>query len=87
MPQQRTQIYLQSAQHAALKAEAQMLNISLAELMRRIVYEHLTARHQAPTFSKEDYLSLVALGESGADDVAERHDDYLGAAVAADHSD
>jgi hypothetical protein len=85
--QKRTQIYLLSAQHEALKAESQMLKISLAELMRRIVEEHLKIRNKSPVFAKEDYLSLVGLGESGIDDIAEQHDHYLGVAITADRSD
>lgn len=87
MHQKRTQIYLKPAQHEALKAEAQMLKISFAELMRRIVEEHLKIRNNLPVFTKEDYLSLVGLGESGIHDIAEQHDHYLGVAIAADHSD
>ncbi|MBI1926440.1 hypothetical protein HYR99_19630 [Candidatus Poribacteria bacterium] len=87
MYQKRTQIYLRPDQHESLKAEAQMLKISLAELMRRIVEEHLKTPNKLSLFAKEDYLSIVGLGESGIHDIAEQHNHYLGVATAADYSD
>ncbi len=87
MHQKRAQIYLRPEQHEALKAEARMLKISFAELMRRIVEEHLNTCSKPPIFAKEDYLSIVGLGESGIHDIAEQHNHYLGVATAAAHSD
>ena len=77
MHRKRTQIYLKPTQHKALKAEAQMLRISLAELMRRIVDEHLNTRNQPPVSTKEDYFSLAGFRESGIHDVAEQHAHHL----------
>lgn len=77
----RTQIYLEPEQHRSLKREARDQGISLAELLRRIVTEHLRK-----TRSREEFFAIVGLGRGEREDVAERHDHYLGEAVADDEA-
>ena len=73
----RTQIYLKSGQHRALRREAKRRGISMTELVRRIVAAHLCGRRGIASFPKEAVLSFVALGESGESDISERHDEAL----------
>ena len=78
----RTQVYLRQEQHHRLIQEAKSRGISLAELLRRIVDQHLHAGQKAP---KEAYLSIVGIGEDSAQDVSIRHDKYLGESLAREH--
>lgn len=77
----RTQVYLEPEQHRSLRSEAREKGISLAELLRQIVREHLQKE-----LSSEDFLAIVALGKSGRGDVAEEHDRYLAEAIREDAS-
>ena len=67
------QVYLEAQQLASLRALAKQRRVSMAALMRESV-DLLLA--QIPV--KDDPLmAIVALGDAGASDLAERHDDYL----------
>ncbi len=82
----RTMIYLEKSELNALREEARTQRISLAELLRRLVRQHLD-RHQAPPApAPATYLKVVALGASGREDIAERHDHYLGDALRREHA-
>lgn len=82
----RTMVYLDPEDHRALKAEAKRLGISLAELMRRVVRDHLHRQDTLPPVPKSVYMKIVAMGASGRDDVSERHDAYLGEALRREHA-
>lgn len=82
----RTMVYLDPEQLQALRAEARAQGISLAELMRRLVQHHLTARREPPPAPPNVYLNIVALGSSGRQDIAEHHDRYLGEALRREHA-
>jgi len=82
----RTMVYLDPDQLEALRAEARAKRISLAELIRRLVQEHLEKRQGLPPVPPEAYLKIVALGSSGLEDVAEHHDSYLGRALHREHA-
>ena len=73
----RTQIYLPPSDHRLLRKRARESGISLTELMRRIVVEHLQGRASVRVFSKEDVLSFVSLGASGRREGSEQHDRAL----------
>jgi hypothetical protein len=80
-------VYLEPGQHRALKAEATRLGVSLAELMRRVVGEHLQRQQGVlPPVPKSVYLKIIGLGSSGRSDVSERHDEYLGEALRREHA-
>lgn len=79
-------VYLDHEQLQALRAEARVQRIPLAELMRRLVQQHLDGRQGAPPPSPDAYLKIVALGSSGRRDVSERHDQYLGEALHREHA-
>jgi hypothetical protein len=51
--------------------------MSLAELVRRLVAEHLAAPQRIPPVPPATYGRMVALGSSGREDVSERHDALL----------
>jgi hypothetical protein len=72
----RTQVYLTVRQHRALRRAAEHEGLSMTEFLRRLVDLHLT-RAAKPHFSKEAVMSFVGLGESGRDDISERHDEAL----------
>ncbi len=82
----RTLIYLEPADLEALRTEARNRGISLAELMRRLVREHVSARKITRRPTRETYMKIVGLGSSGRHDVSERHDFYLAEALRRDHS-
>ncbi len=73
----RTQICLDDSTHHALKREAVEENVSLAELIRRLVRDHLLKRSTRKSFKKEEFLSIVGLGESGERDVSVHHDQHI----------
>ena len=73
----RTQVYLTEEQHEALQGAAQRNGVSMTEELRRLIDRHLLAKGADPALDREAYFVFVGIGESGAADVAERHDDYL----------
>ncbi len=82
----RTQVYLEKYQHEALKQEAKAGSISLAELFRGIVKEHLSGGKKAAKLNKDMYMSIVGIGISGEADTSVNHDAHMGKAVANGHS-
>lgn len=78
-------IYFEPNQLRALKARAHQLGISVAELVRRLVGEQLERGTLTEPPAAEVYRRLVGLGASGLEDISERHDAYLGAALLRDH--
>ena len=80
----RTQIYLARSQHSALRREAKREGLSMTELVRRIVGEHLEGRRGVAAFGKDAILSFVGLGDSGKADGSEHHDEVLDEAFRAE---
>ena len=80
----RTQVYLTRQQHRALKQAAEREGVSMTELVRRMVDEHLLGRRGTARFRKEDVLSFVALGASGQTETSECHDEALDEALRGD---
>ena len=66
-------------------AELHTIRETLWRLEREI--EHLATLVAADKtlLTKADYLSIVGLGASGMKDVSERHDNYVGEAIAHEH--
>ena len=77
----RTQVYLTEEQHQALHRAAERSGVSLTEELRRLIDRHLLAKGRDPASEREPYFAFVGIGDCGASEVAERHDDYLGEAV------
>lgn len=82
----RTMVYLEYEQLQSLQKEARSQRISLAELMRRLVKEHLNKDRGVPKAPKDAYLKIVGLGTSGKKDISENHDHYLGKAIFHEHT-
>jgi hypothetical protein len=82
----RTMVYLEPEQLQSLQKEARSQRISLAELMRRLVKNHLTKDKGVPAVPQEAYLKIVGLGSSGKEDISKNHDQYLGKAIRREHS-
>lgn len=82
----RTMIYLDREHHQALRTEAALEGISMAELLRRIVRGHLNGRRGPQPVPREAYLKIIGLGASGRSDISERHDAYLAEALRRDHT-
>jgi hypothetical protein len=75
------QVYLRPEQLAALRDLARRRHVALSVLIRQGVDEVL-----AGAGADEDPLSgIVGLFDSGAGDLAERHDEYLAREVAAEN--
>ena len=79
----RTQVYLTLKQHRALKGEAARERISMTEMLRRIIDQHLFGRRASKRPKKELILSFIGLGESGRTDVSRNHDRALDEALRA----
>ena len=73
----RTQIYLSSSQHRALKREAKAAGVSMTELVRRIVAERVEGRQLVRVHDKETVMRFVGLGDSGTSNASEDHDRAL----------
>lgn len=82
----RTMVYLEPEQLQALKARARAQRISLAELMRRLVRDHLKSRPEPSRPPAKVFRRIVALGSSGRRDISERHDEYLAEAIRRQHA-
>jgi len=80
----RTMLYLESAQLDALKERARAERISVTELMRRLIRQHVASPGREPA-TAADWNRLVGLGESGRPDVGDNHDQALGAALTREH--
>lgn len=74
---QRTQITLDPAEHRRARRRAAELGISLAEYLRRLVWQDL----EGP-IAKGDPTGLFALGNSGGSDIATQKDAYVAEAIA-----
>jgi hypothetical protein len=73
----RTQIYLSSSQHRALKREAKAAGISMTELVRQIVAERIEGRQLVRVHDKEAIMRFIGLGDGGAGSTSEDHDRAL----------
>jgi hypothetical protein len=82
----RTMVYLEPEQLQSLQKEARSQRISLAELMRRLVKNHLTKDKGVPGASEAAYLKIIGLGSSGEKDISENHDQYLGKVIRREHA-
>jgi hypothetical protein len=76
----RTLISLDAKDLKRLKREALERGVSLAELIRCLVRDHLRSRSTKKSFQVEDFLAIVGLGESGEKEVSARHDRHVGEA-------
>lgn len=73
----RTQVYLTSDQHFALKTEAERKGTTMAEIIREAVSHYVAAREKEHLLLPDDPLwSLVGMGK-GDRDLALHHDHYL----------
>ena len=81
----RTMIYLQSDQLDALRKRAQAQRISVAELVRRLVRQYLSAPGGTAPIPDEAYARIVGLGSSGRADIADEHDRYVAEALRREH--
>ena len=82
----RTMVYLDRQQLKTLKSKAKDQQISLAELVRRVVKAHLDDPTAWPPVPAKAYAAMVGLGSSGRKDIADRHDTYLADALAREHA-
>lgn len=82
----RTMVYLDPEQLQILKAEARAQRISLTELIRRLIKQHIEECQELPAVPREAYLRIVALGSSSCQDISDRHDTYLGEAIHREHA-
>lgn len=82
----RTMIYLEAAQLRALRTEARARGISLAELLRQLVQNHLERRQEKSPASPETFRRIVGLGSSGHKDISERHDTLFAEALRHEHA-
>ena len=77
----RAQIYLSATHHRALRRAATEAGVSVTELVRRLVAEHVEGRRGVRPFGKEHVMRFVALGRSGQSRTSEQHDRALDEAL------
>lgn len=82
----RTQIYLVPTQHTQLKQMARTRDVSLSEVVREAVTEYLTDGQEKGGFTKDEYMSIVGLGESSGGDAAQEHDHHVAEALEDEHA-
>ena len=82
----RTMVYLEQEQLETLRAEANDRRISLAEVVRQALQDHIDASRLSEPVAAETWFNIVGLGECGRADVSERHDRYLGEALEREHT-
>ena len=82
----RTQIYLDPSDHRRLKREAGRKDLSLAALVRELVADYLAGDSEEQRFTKDDYMSIVGLGESSDASGSSDHDRHLGEALSDEHA-
>lgn len=71
----RTQVQLSEEQARALKDTATARGVSIAEVIRQALDEHLG--HQAGQFRRQRAIRAIGGYRSGRHDVSVRHDDHL----------
>ncbi|KAF0160546.1 MAG: hypothetical protein FD160_4214, partial [Caulobacteraceae bacterium] len=79
----RTQIYLSAAHLRALRRAAAETGVSVTEVVRRLVAEHVEGRRGVRPIGKEQVMRFVALGRSGHSRTSENHDRALDEAMRA----
>ena len=79
----RTQVYLPAETHRRLRREAREARISMTELVRRVLAQHVQGRRGIESVSKEAVLAFVALGGSGESTGSTEHDRVLADALRA----
>ncbi len=79
-------VYLEQEQLEILRAEANDKRISLAEVVRQALQDHIESKPAAAPVAPETWLNIVGLGSCGRADVAEHHDRYLAKALEREHT-
>lgn len=77
---QRTQVTLDPEQHRRARQRASELGVSLAEYMRRLVWNDLGGDP-----ARGDASSILRLGDSGGSDIGAHKHEYIGDALDALH--
>ncbi len=77
-----TQVQLDPVQFQALAEESQKRQLSIGELLQDLIQRYFEERSLLKKIKPLDHTSLIGLGDSGATDISERHDHYLGEALA-----
>jgi len=80
-----TQIRIEQALFDALTHESPKNRISVEELLLNLVRQYFTELALSSRSPAMDHMAVVGLGKSDASDVSERHDYYLGEALAHEH--
>lgn len=80
----RTMLYLQADQLEALKERARAERISVTELIRRLVRQHLGEPDRTSP-PPDAWSRLVGLGASGQSDLGDHHDRAIGEALSREH--
>lgn len=81
----RTTIALEPGQLLALKARARANGISVAQLVRGLVTEHLKPGRPRTPVPLSTFERMVGLGSSGRADIADGHDALLADALRNEH--
>lgn len=72
----KMQVYLDQARYHSFKSMAKKLKVSMAQLVREWIDEK-TENRKTKKLTKDPFWKCVGRGDSGADDIAQRFDDYL----------
>jgi len=79
------QIRLDSSQFEMLSEESKKRQMSIDEFVSNLVKQFLDEHTISDKHQSANFMSIVGLGDSGATDVSEHHDKYLGEVIANEH--
>jgi len=68
-----------------LRDAAQRMNLNIDAFMKNLLAQHIKQFPSENSNSKVDFMGIVNIGSSGAEDISTNHDQYLGDAIANDH--
>lgn len=81
----KTSIELEWEQFQTLERESSRRQIPIEQLLAEMVEQSLAELIFSQKTDPIDHMAIVGLGKSDASDVSERHDYYLGEALAHEH--
>lgn len=80
-----TQVRIDQTLFEALTLESQKKQVSVEELLLNLARQYFTEIALSNRPPAVDHMAIVGLGKSDSSDVSERHDYYLGEALAHEH--
>jgi hypothetical protein len=78
-------IKLDLTQYKALIEESKNLNMTLEDFLANLIKQYLMDLTLYKKHTQKNFMSIVALGDSGTTDISDNHDKYLGEVISDEH--